>query len=238
MKRILSTFTFLLITIVSIQAQQRTGIGINLFPNYSHRRLVAFDLSAQSEADSLEANEIAVPAYAAGLLLSYRSEKTGVQVGLNYSQSGYTSKRTLIPPSDPNSVNFSEQRYSFRAHQIEVPFAVYFYQELSDKDDFFFSMGSGISYNLNNQDVLTRFDGESAAKEISKAEGDFRRLSYNFQTSMGWEHRMGENLVFSLAPTFRIWLAGIYREAPLNRNLYQFGLRATVRFDREIVYID
>jgi hypothetical protein len=238
MKRILSSITFLLLITFSVQAQQRSGIGINLFPNYSHRRLVAFDLMAQSEADSLEANETAVPAYAAGLFLSYRSEKAGVQVGINYAQTGYTSKRIPIPFNDPAAANFSEQRYSFRAHQIEVPFAVYFYQGLSDKDDFFFSMGSGLSYNLNNQDVITRFAGESNSKEVTEAAGDFRRMSYNFQTSMGWEHRLGENIVFSLAPSFRIWLAGIYREAPLNRNLYQFGVRATVRFDREIVYID
>lgn len=238
MKRILSSLIFLLLIALSAQAQQRSGFGVSLFPNYSHRRLVAFDLSAQSEADSLEASETSVPAYAAGVFLSYRSEKAGIQVGLNYAQSGYTSKRIPIPANDPARANFSEQRYSFRAHQIEMPFAIYFYQALSDKDEFFFSMGSGLSFNLNNKDVITRFAGETNDKQITEAEGDFRKLSYNFQTSMGWEHRMGQNLVFSLAPSFRIWLAGIYREAPLNRNLYQFGLRATIRFDREIVYID
>ena len=97
------------------------------------------------------------------------------------------------------------------------------------------SLGSGISYNLSNQDIITRFNGETSTREVNTIESeDFRKINYCFQTSMGWEHKLSENMRFSIAPTFRLWLAGIYRDALLNRNLYQFGLRATVRFDREV----
>lgn len=220
---------------LSLLAQQYSGIGLNLFPNYSHRRLVNFDISMQAQADSLEANEVARPSFASGLVLSYRGRKAGVQVGLNYSQTGYRGKRVPIPFSDPNFANFNEQQYQFRAQAIEVPFSVQFYQSLSDKDDFFFALGSGISYNISNQNIITRFDGETSSREVVDIEDeDYRRVNYSFQTAMGWEHKFGDRLVMSLAPTFRLWLAGVRRDALLNRNLYQFGIRTTLRWDREI----
>lgn len=219
----------------SLLAQRYSGIGVNLFPNYSHRRLVNFDFMGLALADSLENSEIARPSYAGGLVLSYRGKKAGVQIGLNYSQTGYRGKRVAIPFNDPNRANFDEQQYSFRAQQIEIPFSVVFYQNLSSKDDFFFSLGSGLSYNLSNQDIITRYNGENSAREVNTIESDdFRKVNYSFQTAMGWEHKLSDRMVFSIAPTFRLWLAGIYRDALLNRNLYQFGLRATVRFDREV----
>ncbi|WP_020534136.1 outer membrane beta-barrel protein [Lewinella cohaerens] len=221
----------------SLLAQRYSGIGVNLFPNYSHRRIVNLDLNMIGQADSLEISEFARPSYAGGIVLSYRGKKAGVQVGLNYSQTGYRGKRTAIAFNDPNRANFDDEQYSFRAQNIEIPFSVLFYQNLSEKDDFFFSLGSGLSYNLSNQDIITRFNGESSAREVNTIDSeDFRKVNYCFQTSMGWEHKLSQNMLFSIAPTFRLWLAGIYRDSLLNRNLYQFGLRATVRFDRELEF--
>jgi hypothetical protein len=235
MTRLFLLSLILLLGFTSLTAQRYSGIGINLFPQYSHRRIVNLDLNMIGQADSLEVSEFARPSYATGIVLSYRGKKAGVQVGLNYSQTGYQGKRTSIPFNDPNRANFDEERYSFRAQNIEIPFAVVFYQNLSEKDDFFFSLGSGISYNLSNQDIITRYNGESSTREVNTIESeDFRKANYCFQTSLGWEHKLSENMLFSIAPTFRLWLAGIYRDALLNRNLYQFGLRATVRFDREV----
>ena len=235
----MTRFVFVLVLMISsslsLLAQQYSGIGLNLFPNLSHRRLVNFDISLQQQADSLETNEIARPSYATGFFLSYRGRKAGIQVGLNYSQTGYRGTRVPIPFGDPNRVNFNEQQYQFRAQNIEVPFAVQFYQNLSDKDDFFFMLGSGISYNLSNQNIITRFNGENSSREvIDDEDDDFRRVNYSFQTAMGWEHKFSDRFVVSLAPTFRLWLAGVKRESLLNRNLYQFGLRLTMRLEREI----
>jgi hypothetical protein len=237
MTRLVLCLLLVSFTVVAF-GQNYSGIGINLFPNLSHRRLVAFDTDAQNQIDSLEANEMARPSYAGGLVLSYRGKKAGVQVGLNYSQTGYRGVRRNIPFNDPQAANFSEQAYSFRSQQLEVPFSVLFYQALSDKDDFFFSLGSGLSYNLSNQDITTRYAGDISEREVAEAQGDFRRINYAFQTSMGWEHRFNDKWVMSVAPAFRLWLGGLYRDEPLNRNLYQAGLRVTFRFEREIIYLE
>jgi hypothetical protein len=236
MSRISLLLIIFLLSVAALTAQRYSGYGINLFPQLSHRRLVNLDFGSLAQTDSLEANEIARPSFATGLVLSYRGEKAGVQTGLNYSQTGYQGKRVPLAFNDPNRANFNEERYGFRSQSIEIPFALLFYQNLSPKDDFFFMLGSGINYNLSNQSIITRFDGETSAREVNDIENDdFRRINYAFQTGMGWEHKLSNNMVFSLAPTFRLWMAGVFKNALLNRNLYQVGLRATVRFDRELV---
>jgi hypothetical protein len=235
MTRFIVSLLFLASVITPLCSQQYSGYGITFQPNFSHRRLVNFDISMQAQVDSLEANEIARPSYAAGLVLSYRGQKAGIQVGLNYSQLGYRGKRKEIPFNNPQSINFDEQQYQFRSQIIEVPFLLQFYQTLTAKDDFFFALGSGLSYNFSNQNIITYYNGESSSREVSKIENeDYRRVNYCFQTAMGWEHKFGENFVMSIAPTFKLWMAGVQRDVLLNRNLYQMGLRMTFRFDREI----
>lgn len=233
MKRFSVSLFFLFLFSITTWAQQRSGFGLNLFPNYSGRRLVAFDEFGEAQRDSLEAAERTRPTYALGVVLNSRSEKVGVQIGLNYSRAGYTSKRSDLPPNSPQRPTFSEQRYGFLSHQLEVPFSVQFYQALSDKDEFFFSMGSGVSVTLQNRDEWTYYAGDFSEGTNTKAVGDFRAMSYAFQAGMGWERRWSESLVMSVAPTFRLWLAGINKEGSLNRNLYQMGIRMTFRWERE-----
>ncbi|RMF04671.1 MAG: hypothetical protein D6772_00255, partial [Bacteroidetes bacterium] len=118
-----------------------------------------------------------------------------------------------------------------------VPMSVLMYQQLTDKDDFYFLLGTAISYNLQSEDQIVLYAGDISERRNQKAPQDFRRLNYAFQTAMGWEHRFGGRIVMNVAPTFKMWLAGLYRgEALLNRNIYQLGLRVAFRLDRELVY--
>ncbi|MEZ4986594.1 MAG: outer membrane beta-barrel protein [Saprospiraceae bacterium] len=212
----------------------RSGVGVEVFPHFSNRRLLAFDLSTtpQYRLDSLELAETALPSYSTGLTVHHRGNKVGVQASLYYSRVGYSSQRTRIPFGDPFAARFTDQQYRFLSQQITIPFAILFYQELSDKDDFFFLLGSGLSYNMKNQDIIERFEGDISEKEIKDSAFDYRRLNYSFQTGMGWEHRFNENWVMSVTPTFSIWLAGLYVDEPISRNLYQLGVRVGVRYDR------
>lgn len=209
----------------------RSGMGVSLFPNISHRRLVAVDLTTLTLTDSLDASERPLPTYALGLVFNHRGEKVGVQGGVHYSRMGYRSDRMAIPLSNPLAARFTDQEYRFVTQQVEVPFALVFYQALSDKDEFFFLLGSGFSYSLTNNDTFIRYEGDISEKETRRATEDFRRINYCFQTGMGWEHRLSNSWTLSVAPVFRIWMAGLYRDAELNRNLYQLGIHVALRRD-------
>lgn len=235
------TLFFLLISsgLLLAQSDRFTGYGIDLFPHYSNRRLVVFDFSDQARIDSLETNETARPSYGIGAFLSYRGEKVGLRFGASYLNAGYARKREDIPFTDPFASKFSEVEYRFVSHQIEVPFSILFYQQLSDKDEFFFLLGTGASFNVSNKDIYTRYEGSTSEKEILDAPQGFRRLNFCLETGMGWEHKLGQELAMSIAPVFKLWLAGLYKEPLMeNRNLYQLGLKVAFKIDRKIEYID
>lgn len=215
------------------RAQSRQGIGIGLFPNYSHRRLVVFQNYSQNQVDSLETAERFRPSYSAGLLLSTRGEKVGLQIGLNYAEVGYRGTRTPLPITDPRANRFTEYRLEFRGRQVMVPLSILFYQELSEQDEFYFLLGSGLSYSLKNDFVTTYFSGDISEREVAEAPGEFRRINYCFEAAMGWEHHFGGKLTLTLAPTFRLWMSGLLTEGELNRNLYQLGMRMGLRMDWE-----
>lgn len=216
-------------------AQSRSGIGVSLFPNYSNRRLVVYGNTSQAQIDSLEMVEGVRPSYSGGFFLSYRGEKVGVQAGLNYSENGFRGQRADLPITDPQASRFTEYSIDYRSRQIEVPFSLHFYQELTNKDEFFFMLGSGLNYNLQGQYLTTYYAGDITEEQTRDLE-ELRRLNFSFQTAMGWERALTDNWILSIAPTFRLWMAGAINDEFLDRNfnLYQLGLRVTVRWEREL----
>lgn len=225
-------------TLLQAQENRSAGYGIELFPHLSNRRLVAFDLSNQVEIDSIQANEYTLPSYGVGVFLNYRGEKIGLRMGLNYMELGYRGKKVAIPFDDPFASQFSEIEYTFKTQQIEAPVSFIFYQQLSEKDEFYFLLGTGISYSLGNKDIYTRFEDGAQETATTDAPQDFRPLNFSLQTGMGWEHHFKKNITLDIAPVFKLWMSGLYKAEILNRNLYQIGLKIGIRFDREIIYVD
>ena len=225
-------------TLLQAQENRSAGYGIELFPNLSNRRLIAFDLSNQVEIDSIQANEYGLPTYGAGIFLNYRGEKVGLRFGLNYMELGYRGMKTTIPFDDPFASQFSEIEYTFKSQQIEAPISFIFYQQLSEKNEFYFLLGTGISYNFNNKDIFTRFEDDFQETTTNDAPQDFRPLNFSLQTGMGWEHHFDKSITLDIAPVFKLWMSGLYKGELLNRNLYQIGLKIGIRFDREIIYVD
>lgn len=227
---------FVVITLatgLSIAAQATFSWGVELFPHYGHRRLAVNESFTQLQIDSLEAAEAYRPGIGAGFFLSWRVEKIGFQMGLGYLNTGYRSRLAPFPATDPNSINFKDFRQVFRTQQVEVPTALNFYQRLSEKNEFNFMFGLSLGVNITNDDILVRYTDEVSDQVITDPEFKFKRVNLAFQTGMGWEHHFSQRFTLSLQPTFRFWLRGLYpNDTAINRNLYQLGLRTTIRFDR------
>lgn len=220
-------------------AQDRyVDYGLNLYPHLSNRRLVAFDEYAQSEVDSLERYESARPSLGLGFYLNYRALKVGIRTGVNYMQVGYTGERQAIPLNDPLASEFTDFKKDFVSHQIEVPFSLLFYQQLSPKDEFYFLLGSGLSLNIANRDVFTRYEGSVSEKERVKPEEDFRAVNVCIQTGLGWERQISRQLRMGVAPVFKLWLSGLYTDEILNRNIYQMGINLSFSLHQKVEYID
>jgi len=217
-------------------AQQSFGWGLNLNPNFSNRRLIAYSTITEQMIRDIEKQETSKPSYAAHLFLFWRSNKVAFEVGAGFANTGYRTVQEPIPSNDPDFPNANSRRFVFQNYNIEIPASLKFYQALSDKDDFNFMLGLNLSYNLSNDTLTVLYDGESSSTRRAADESDFRKVNYAFTTGMGWEHQFSPTFTLILQPTFTFWMKALFKETEfteLNRNLYSFGLNVGFRFDRE-----
>lgn len=229
MSRLIFSFLFVLGS-GCLLAQTTFDVGLSLYPNMSNRRLIAFNnlsVQAQKTLDSLES---ARPSYSIGVMAGWRGQKAGFQFGLNYMNTGYRTLKQAIPQSDPQSEIASTRRYTYQFTNIEIPIDLLFYQELSEGNEFFFAMGTALSFNLQNKNQVVLFSGENKTREeITVNQDDYRLFNYGFEAGMGWERTFNERWALLLQPNFQFWFKGVLEKNDLNRSLYNFGLRIIVK---------
>lgn len=214
----------LLLAATGISAQSSAYWGINTYPNFTHRRLIAFSNISQTAIDSIEKREVARPSWSAGLAMGWRGPKVGFQVGVDYMDAGYRTQKELVPPEDPKFGDASMRRVDYQSAYIAVPIELHFYQRLNDRNEFYFMMGTGLSYYLSNTTTTIYFSGEDKITS-SDANKDYRNVNTAVQFGLGWAHDLSPHIRLALQPNFQFWMRGMLKENDLNRNLYSFGLR-------------
>ncbi|MGB3547550.1 MAG: outer membrane beta-barrel protein [Saprospiraceae bacterium] len=204
----------------------RTGYGISLFPHLANRRLAAANSISFEEIDRIEEREVAAFGYAAGLFFRNRSLKLGYDTGLNYLVSGYDTQRGPVDAGGPRP-GFSEYSETFVTRQIELPFAIQFYQQVDDANEFSFSLGLAVSYALDQRTEYTGFNTAGSQTFEINEDVSYRAANYAFMAGFGYNRRFGTDWAVLLQPTFKYWFRGLIddEEAELNRNLYMVGFK-------------
>lgn len=224
---------FFLFPALNALTQTSSNWGIQLNPNFSSRRLVVFESLSEAEIFAIDSVETAKPSFSAGLFVQWRGPKVGFQAGLNFMDSGYRTIKTLVLPDDPDAPNASQRRIVYQNYLLEVPLDLYFYQELDDKNEFFFTFGAGVGYNLKNFQTEFLYQGESKGNKTREVDPDnenFRRVAMEIRFGMGWETQLSDRLSLGIQPNFQFWTKGLYhQEATINRHLYAIGLQVVVR---------
>ncbi len=213
--------------------QSRFHWGPELFPNYSGRRLILFSGTVSDDMiESLNATERGKLSLAGGLQAGWQGPKAGFRFGLLFSETGYRTIRQNIPPDAPdNPSGADQQRFLYRNYNLELPVSIDFIHELDDRNNFFFSLGTAMSYNLANQQTTFLYFGDRVERiDGPEPEGDFRKFNYAFITGMGWESELSGSLSLYLQPSFQFWFKGLLVEADIDRSLYALGLKAGLRF--------
>ncbi len=221
-----------------VLSQRVFGWGLNVFPNITNRRLVAYSSISEEMVRQIERREISKPSYAANLFMFWRSERVAFELGAGFADTGYGTVEEPIPADDPDFANATSRSYKFRNYNLELPASLKFYQSLGENDYFNFMLGINIAYNLSNDTLKVLYNGgEPGDTRVTADTQEFRPLNYAFTTGIGWEHRFSPRFSLILQPTFAFWLKGILKDTEyteLNRNLYSFGLNVGFRFDRVI----
>lgn len=219
---------------LDLAAQMGTWYSINLYPNYSNRRLIVFDNLTQDQISDIDSLEAAKPSYSIGGAIQWRGEFIGFQVGANFMNTGYRTIRQTIPADDPFAEQAEEYEQTFTNYFVELPVEITFYQTLNENNEFFFMLGTGVAYNLSNR-TRTRLFTNSSEDPVDNSptdEVDFRNIHWEFQAALGWEKAFNPNLRLLVQPTFQFWTRGLYVDELINRNLYSLGMRVGLKFGR------
>ena len=233
MNRIALLFFFCLL-IAELSAQSGTWYSVNLYPNYSNRRLIVFDNLNQDQVDAIDDLEASKPSYSIGGAIQWRGEFLGFQMGANFVNTGYRVVRQPIPGDGPFAGRGEEYRQTFTNYMMEIPIEVTFYQTLSETDEFFFMLGTGLGYNMSNRTRTTLYSGGGTATVENTPTDDktFRNLNTEFQAALGWEKALNPQLKLVVQPHFQFWMRGLYLDELINRNLYSLGVRVGLKFGR------
>ncbi|MCB9274383.1 MAG: outer membrane beta-barrel protein [Lewinellaceae bacterium] len=210
----------------AVLAQAEFGWGVEVYPNYSGRRLVAQSTISREDINKLEALESGRLSYTAGLFAQWRGQRAGFQTGLRFMETGYQTIRTNLTADDNPPEGAEQKRDIYQNLNLEIPAELQFYQQLDDKNHFFFMIGLSLAYNISNYHNTAFYTGES--RDVRREKEDnaaFNSILYSFQSGMGWEHRFSEGFSMVLQPAFQFWPTALLKENDINRNLYSFGLR-------------
>jgi len=213
-------------------AQVDFSYGISLFPNYSDRRLISFSFLSQEDIFSLDSLERGRFSYSGGVFAQWRSEKVGFQTGVNFMNTGYGTIRETILAGDPDENLGNERSFVYRNFNIEVPAELHFYQEMSPGNEFIFTLGAALSYNIANDSYkIIHRDGGNDRTNISDPDQEFRAMNVAFITGVGWETALSESFSMVIQPTFEFWMRGLLPATlELNRNLYNIGVKVNFKF--------
>ncbi len=225
---LLSCFAFFLLS-VSLTAQSNSqGFGLELYPHYANNRLLSGGLIGFREAARISSLEKIAPGYGLGIFYEQKGEKMGYQVGLRYLYTGYDRSRGPLN-FDPDNPSNSGPDFSstFRAQFIETPFYWNFYQAISNKSQFFFSLGLASSIHLGSKTTQTTYLPQGDITEEVFPNTTYRGFNVALLSALGFRTVLGSRLALSIQPNFEYWLRGnaLEDEDQLNRNLYNFGVR-------------
>lgn len=213
---------------------ESSGWGVELYPHLANNRLIAGGNVGFLEAQRRDSLEVADFGYGAGLFYTLRGEKIGYHFGLRYLVTGYETLRGPLDndPFLPPGLDYSE---TFQAQFLELPFYLNFYQNISDKTSFFFTLGVAASIHLNSQTERTIYEEDGPVTADYEPEGTtYRTINFAMLSAVGIETTFNEKVTVGFQPNFEYWLGGNVVESPdfLTRNFYNVGMRLYVVLGR------
>lgn len=216
---------------LSSQILGSSGIGIEVYPHFANRRLIAGNAFSFNEVRRIDSLESGKQGFGIGILYSKRSEKIGFQIGLRYLSTGYETARGPVDINTQPS-DFNEFSENFTASFLEIPFQLNFYQNLGNKSALYFTLGTAAGLHLNSRADRVFYSAESSETiDDFDTELNYRGLNFALITAIGFETTLNERWTLGIQPTFEYWLSGnvVTDAAGINRNLYNIGFRLSVR---------
>lgn len=217
---------FLSIIFSSLHAQN-AGIsyGIQVAPGFSFRKSLPLNDTSIDDLIALDELESGEFAYSAGIRVEFNwGEKAGFQTGANFIQMGYHTEleRSVVQIEGTETIVDREQRFDFK--NIEIPFILNFYQEMSPQGRIYFKMGGSAIYGISRKARTIEYVEEEVTSDNTTSIIDGADANISIQTGMGYEHTFAGRFALFVEPNFQYYLRSQHSDFKFGRQPYFLGV--------------
>ncbi|RYY30622.1 MAG: PorT family protein [Chitinophagaceae bacterium] len=222
-------FAFIIV-MGSILVNAQTGVtykklawGIRFAPGLSYRSL-HFGQSQQQLEQVRNKQESAAFGFSAGLqFLRGINDKSAIEGGIAFSNSGYRIAKAQLSWEQPNPALPTEATFSYRYQHIHLN-AGYRCELFGSKMKVYVAPSLYGGILIQRKTIVKTFGSDDTDRSISKTRGGYREGDFGLQFAAGVAFRLPSRLMLSLQPYYRRSFTSILPGASDREYLYAFGL--------------
>ena len=197
--------------------------GIRFAPGLSYRSL-HFDQSQQQLEEIRNKQESAAFGFSAGLqVLRRTSEKSVIEVGIAFSNSGYRIAKAPLSWEQPNPALPTEAMFAYRYQHIHLN-ASYRRELFGSKMKVYVAPSFYGGILIQRKTIVKTFGSNDTDRSASKTRGGYHEGDFGLQFAAGVAFRLPSRFMLSLQPYYRRSFTSILPGTSAREFLYAFGL--------------
>jgi hypothetical protein len=212
---------------LSVTGQSIFPLKAIFFPNIS-QPIYKTDESVPSPVVTvIKEREIAKPSLSAGILAGIPlNNNWTIYTGINYMRTGYKYKERNLRPAVPDPIIPEKIKTVYKSENIEIPIHVNRYIFQKKKIGLYAMAGPSIWFNISNKkiDRLTYIDGRTEKEKTDDLGTEFKTVNLALSAGFGMEYKLSNKFDFFVQPMSQLSLLGMSIDAPLNRDIFNFGI--------------
>ena len=221
---------FLIITVLSLNAQDKSDIGLNFSSNFTFRTLKTNDTDFQWLIDYRNEFDQAKFGFNVGGTYTYQFDKgLTILMGIQYTRFGNRRSNILFQGPGIDGIGSFQNSYGY----IGVPLTMGYTYDFNDKWGLTAAVGAILSVLLDDRGsyIIQWSDGtvDSATDVNFDNPYDFYRFHPLFKSSIGIQYKPRGAFYVKFEPTFQYSLIPI-KDAPVHERLYSIGVNMGVHY--------
>lgn len=221
---------FLITSVLSINAQDKSDIGLNFSSNFTFRTLKTNDTDFQWLIDHRNEDEQAKFGFNIGGTYSYQFDKgLTILMGIQYTRFGNRRSNILFQGPEIDGIGSFQNSYGY----IGLSLTMGYTYDFNDKWGLTAAVGAILSVLLDNRDsyIIQWSDGTAMSDAVVNLDNpnDFYRFHPIFRSSIGLKYQLWDAFYVKFEPTFQYSLRPI-KDAPVHERLYSIGLNTGVHY--------
>lgn len=204
--------------------------GVECATGFSYRRSLPIGMTSVDELLEIDQQERGNFGYLVGLrLLAGGDSKVNFSTGINYQRTSYRVRPLDIAVGDEQLVEVFEQRQQFDFHNIEVPFALHFYQDVAEQHRVYFKLGMAVLYHIGRNQTTSLFQEGTLREQNTTKINSGADLNTGLVMGLGYETKISQRLELFVEPVFRYYLRSHFDDDRFGRQPYLLGVSAGIK---------